>query len=51
MLAIKSAKKTNYLAAIARNDGLFSNVMSVIGVLHEAEMRGIAPVPAQIRPT
>ena len=44
MLTIKSAGETNYVAAIARHDGLFSNVMSVIGMLHDAEMRGAAPV-------
>ncbi len=44
MLTIKSAGETNYVAAIARHDGLFSNVMSVIGMLHDAEIRGAAPV-------
>jgi hypothetical protein len=44
MLTIKSASETNYVAAIARNDGLFSNVMTVIGMLHDAEVHGVVPV-------
>lgn len=34
----------SYMAARARNDGLFSNFMTVIGVLHEAEEEGLTPV-------
>ena len=44
LTAVESASSLRYLAATPRNDGLFSNVMSVIGMLHEAERQRRTPV-------